>query len=128
MTPSAKSKVEAAAVTSGATSPLYCSFCFRSQHEVRTLHSGPASISICGECVNLCHGAAAGRLQIPSSSPDDIPTERLLERLATIDEAIQGKGNQLRWAVELLRTRSVSWARIGAALGISRQSAWERFT
>src|SRR5581483_4353990 len=72
MTPSAKGKVEAAAVTSGAASPLYCSFCFRSQHEVRTLHSGPASISICGECVDLCHGVAAGRPHNPSSSPDAI--------------------------------------------------------
>jgi biotin operon repressor len=30
--------------------------------------------------------------------------------------------------VELLRAREVSWAQIGAALGISRQSAWERLS
>src|SRR6516162_1775874 len=37
-------------------------------------------------------------------------------------------GNRLQWVVELLRSREVSWAQIGGALGISRQSAWERFT
>jgi biotin operon repressor len=52
----------------------------------------------------------------------------LLERLRPIEDTIQGKGNQLQWVVELLRSREVSWAQIGAALGISRQSAWERFS
>ena len=62
------------------------------------------------------------------TSPEDLPTERLLERLQPIEDTIQGKGNQLQWVVDLLRSREVSWAKIGAALGISRQSAWERFT
>ena len=29
--------------------------------------------------------------------------------------------------VAVLRERNVSWARIGAALGVSKQAAWERF-
>jgi hypothetical protein len=33
---------------------LYCSFCGKSQHEVRTLIAGPASLFICDECVELC--------------------------------------------------------------------------
>ena len=33
--------------------PLYCSFCGKSQHEVRKLIVGPA-ICICDECVILC--------------------------------------------------------------------------
>jgi hypothetical protein len=57
-----------------------------------------------------------------------LPTERLLQRLGAIEDMVQGKGNQLQSVVELLRSRRVSWAQIGAALGISRQSAWERFT
>ena len=32
---------------------LYCSFCGKSQHEVRKLVAGPA-VYICDECVNLC--------------------------------------------------------------------------
>ncbi len=33
--------------------PLYCSFCGKSQHEVRKLIAGP-SVFICDECVDLC--------------------------------------------------------------------------
>ena len=32
---------------------LYCSFCGKSQHEVRKLIAGP-SVFVCDECVNLC--------------------------------------------------------------------------
>jgi ATP-dependent Clp protease ATP-binding subunit ClpX len=36
--------------------------------------------------------------------------------------------NVLQQQVETLRKRGVSWADIGAALGVSRQAAWERFS
>ena len=62
------------------------------------------------------------------TSPEELPTERLLEQLQAIEATVQGKGSQLQRVVELLRSRDVSWAQIGGALGISRQSAWERFT
>jgi ClpX C4-type zinc finger len=119
----------AAASGSSLTNTSYCSFCFKSQHEVKRLISGPAGIFICSECVDLCNEVIAGRPpNVSGPAPQELPTERLLERLRPIEDAIQGKGNQLQWVVELLRSREVSWAQIGAALGISRQSAWERFT
>ena len=31
----------------------YCSFCGKSQHEVKTLIAGPA-VFICGDCIDLC--------------------------------------------------------------------------
>ena len=34
--------------------PLYCSFCGKSQHEVRKLIAGP-SVFICDECIELCN-------------------------------------------------------------------------
>jgi ATP-dependent Clp protease ATP-binding subunit ClpX len=108
---------------------LCCSFCFKSQHEVKKLISGPGSIFICDECIDLCNEIIADRpLNSKAPSPEELPTERLLERLGPIEETVQGKGNQLQTVVDLLRSRKVSWAQIGAALGISRQSAWERFT
>jgi ATP-dependent Clp protease ATP-binding subunit ClpX len=111
------------------TKTLYCSFCFKSQHQVRKLISGPGSIFICGECVGLCNAIIADQRPISHSpSVDQIPTERLLERLGAIEETVQGKGNQLQQVVDVLRSRRVSWAVIGAELDISRQSAWERFT
>ena len=33
---------------------LYCSFCAKSQHEVRKLIAGPKEVFICDECVRLC--------------------------------------------------------------------------
>ena len=33
--------------------PLYCSFCGKSQHEVKKLIAGP-TVFICDECVDLC--------------------------------------------------------------------------
>jgi hypothetical protein len=123
-----KAKAEAAG-GSLPTKTLYCSFCFKSQHEVKKLISSPGSIFICDECVGLCNEIIADRpLNSKSPSPEELPTERLLERLGPIEETVQGEGNQLQTVVDLLRSRKVSWAQIGAALGVSRQSAWERFT
>ena len=109
--------------------PLHCSFCLKSQHEVKKLIAGPGFIFICDECVGLCDTIIAGR--IPKSdfkSIDKIASEILLARLKPIEQTLQGMGNQLQTVVEELRGREVSWARIGEALGISRQSAWERFS
>jgi hypothetical protein len=36
---------------------LYCSFCGKSQHEVRKLIAGPG-VHICNECTDLCHEIA----------------------------------------------------------------------
>ena len=33
---------------------LYCSFCGKSQHEVKKLIAGP-SVFICDECIDLCN-------------------------------------------------------------------------
>ena len=127
--PKAATKQPAAAADDAASKILYCSFCYKSQHEVKKLISGPGGIFICDECVELCNEIIAGRMPSSKSpSVEELPTERLLERLGAMEETVQGKGNQLQQAVECLRARRVSWAVIGAALEISRQAAWERFT
>src|SRR5690348_5602666 len=109
--------------------PLHCSFCLKSQHEVEKLIAGPGSIFICDACVGLCNDWIAGRPpKLGDFSLSAGPTPTLLERLKPIERTIQGQGNQLQAAVEGLRGREVSWAEIGKALGVSRQSAWERFS
>ncbi len=47
---------------------LYCSFCGKSQHEVRKLIAGP-SVYICDECVELCNDIIREELD-ESASPD----------------------------------------------------------
>ena len=52
---------------------LYCSFCGKSQHEVRKLIAGP-SVFVCDECVELCTDIIRDEV----SSSDDSTTERKL--------------------------------------------------
>ncbi|MGA1370605.1 MAG: ATP-dependent Clp protease ATP-binding subunit ClpX [Pseudomonadales bacterium] len=57
---------------------LYCSFCGKSQHEVRKLIAGP-SVFICDECVELCNDIireeVAETSQAKSGSKLPVPTE-----------------------------------------------------
>jgi len=46
---------------------LYCSFCGKSQHEVRKLIAGP-SVYVCDECVDLCNDIIKDELQDDLSS------------------------------------------------------------
>ncbi|MDD1612536.1 MAG: ATP-dependent Clp protease ATP-binding subunit ClpX [Methylococcaceae bacterium] len=46
---------------------LYCSFCGKSQHEVRKLIAGP-SVYVCDECVELCNDIIKDELQEETSS------------------------------------------------------------
>ncbi|MDH3280520.1 MAG: ATP-dependent Clp protease ATP-binding subunit ClpX [Gammaproteobacteria bacterium] len=48
---------------------LYCSFCGKSQHEVRKLIAGP-SVFICDECVELCNDIIREEVQEGSESSD----------------------------------------------------------
>ena len=41
---------------------LYCSFCGKSQHEVKKLIAGP-SVFICDECVELCNDIIREEIQ-----------------------------------------------------------------
>ena len=64
---------------SDSKSTLYCSFCGKSQHEVRKLIAGP-TVFICDECVELCNdiireetkGAVTGRKDGEVPSPQEI--------------------------------------------------------
>ena len=53
---------------------LYCSFCGKSQHEVRKLIAGP-SVFICDECVDLCNDIIREEIQESSQeeSSDRLP-------------------------------------------------------
>ena len=108
---------------------LYCSFCFKSQHEVQALISGPSAIFICAECIDYCNDFIRGnRPGATPHPPEELSKADLLQRLTAVELTLVGKDAQLQALVEVLRSREVSWADIGAALGTSRQSAWERFS
>lgn len=55
---------------------LYCSFCGKSQHEVKKLIAGP-SVFICDECIDLCNDIIRDELPqsvTASESGSDLPT------------------------------------------------------
>ena len=110
---------------------LHCSFCGKGQHQVQKLIAGPRGVFICDECVGLCNDVIAEQ-PIPSYAGFqpllDRSTEELLVLLPSINFATEANRDFLQDLVDRLRQREVSWAAIAEPLGVSRQSAWERFS
>ena len=69
---------------------LYCSFCGKSQHEVRKLIAGP-SVFICDECVDLCNDIIREEVQDNNaeSSSDRLPTPKEIKEI--LDEYVIGQ-------------------------------------
>ncbi len=70
---------------------LYCSFCGKSQHEVRKLIAGP-SVFICDECVDLCNDIIREEVQESDdeSSRDRLPAPHEIRGI--LDEYVIGQG------------------------------------
>jgi len=93
---------------------------------VERLIAGPGCY-ICDRCVRLCDMILAGEDIASFPTPAEQDDEQLLSRTVALN-ASRGQVDQaLAGYVRELRARGVTWAALGAALGISRQSAWERF-
>jgi len=69
---------------------LYCSFCGKSQHEVRKLIAGP-SVFICDECVDLCNDIIREEVQEETANgkQDRLPVPREIARI--LDEYVIGQ-------------------------------------
>jgi len=68
---------------------LYCSFCGKSQHEVRKLIAGP-SVFICDECVELCNDIIREELEEKAASTrSHLPRPR--EILEVLDQYVVGQ-------------------------------------
>ncbi|MEV5322589.1 ClpX C4-type zinc finger protein [Nonomuraea sp. NPDC052634] len=121
--------------------PTRCSFCGEPYAEAVRVVAGPG-VYICDVCVDLAAQIIASSppgsgdaprpvhrgpdprtdAYLAGMSDDDMPA--VLPRQAlTVEQAER----DLRAWVRLLRERGVTWARIGTALGVSRQAAWDRF-
>src|SRR5690554_1698056 len=68
---------------------LYCSFCGKSQHEVRKLIAGP-SVFICDECVELCNDIIREELEEKAQSArSSLPKPK--EILDVLDQYVIGQ-------------------------------------
>ncbi len=109
-----------------------CSFCFKPNTEVERLVAGPA-VFVCNECVDLCClvieqtpvGPATGARLMPWEHAQT--KDAALAHLPNVAKAqAQVEESLLGW-VQRARSFGATWAEVGGALGITRQSAWERF-
>ncbi|QBX37985.1 ATP-dependent Clp protease ATP-binding subunit ClpX [Brevundimonas sp. S30B] len=74
-----------------AKSTLYCSFCGKSQHEVRKLIAGP-TVFICDECVELCMDIIREEHKIAfKTSKDGVPTPKEIRDV--LDDYVIGQNH-----------------------------------
>lgn len=71
---------------------LHCSFCGKSQHEVKKLIAGP-SVFICDECVELCNDIIREELKHEASSDGQLSLPKPAEIHAILDEYVIGQEN-----------------------------------
>lgn len=72
---------------------LYCSFCGKSQHEVKKLIAGP-SVFICDECIDLCNEiirdeATASEKDAAAAARSDLPTPHEIRE--SLDQYVIGQ-------------------------------------
>ena len=69
---------------------LYCSFCGKSQHEVRKLIAGP-SVFVCDECVELCNDIIREEIKeiSPKEEKESLPTP--IEIRESLDDYVIGQ-------------------------------------
>jgi hypothetical protein len=107
-----------------------CSFCLKPDNEVAKLVAGPG-VYICNECVDLCSQVIGNPPSLPpglTSWEEDLNLDGVLASLPRMAKAgAQVERNLARFVLRA-RTLGATWAAIGGSLGITRQSAWERFS
>jgi hypothetical protein len=109
---------------------IICSFCQKPASDVGTMVAGPG-VFICDQCVALCVELIETK---PAIKPkiagwqERLSDDDLLAALPKFVAAGVQVDRQLAIYVDHARSRGITWTRIGAALGMTRQSAWERFS
>jgi ATP-dependent Clp protease ATP-binding subunit ClpX len=111
-----------------------CSFCAKPNSEVEKVIAGPG-VYICNKCVGLCNEiletesrkSAEPKAQL-AAWDESMTDEQILDLLPRIAAVGAQTEASLQRLVAILRERRMTWARIGSALQITRQSAWERFS
>ena len=69
---------------------LYCSFCGKSQHEVRKLIAGP-SVFICDECVDLCNDIIREEVRDNHVNEESSSLPTPVEINSTLDQYVIGQ-------------------------------------
>ncbi len=111
----------------GRLQTLCCSFCSKDKDAVAQLIAGPG-VHICDECVASCNRILADKPDPEFGAWAERPDDEMLVSLARIQGVVSQVDAAVHDHVAMLRDRGISWTRIGEALGVSKQAAWERFS
>jgi ClpX C4-type zinc finger len=109
---------------------MSCSFCLKPSTEVAKLVAGPG-VYICDECVELCRQIISSPPSMPpglSSWEEGLDLDGVLASLPPMAASGAQVERNLARFVRRARELGATWAAIGSALGMTRQSAWERFS
>jgi hypothetical protein len=112
---------------------IRCTFCQKPTSAVKKMVAGPG-IFICNECVDLCveiinsEPPASAELPKRVSWEERLSDDELLAALPGIAASSAQVERELATWVRTARSRGITWTRIGGAMGMTRQSAWERFS
>jgi hypothetical protein len=106
---------------------VLCSFCNKDKDAVAKIVAGPG-VYICNECVDLCQLIIAGEPLREFTAWNEQPDDELLASLARTQAVVAQADAAVHDHASVLRGRGISWTRIGEALGVSKQAAWERFS
>lgn len=108
----------------------HCSFCGKPDRKVKKLIAGPG-VYICNECIELCNGIVDKTIDTaPHMAPweHDLSLDQVLKSLGPVAASeAQAQRNLTNWVMKA-RSLGATWAQVGDCLGITRQSAWERFS
>jgi hypothetical protein len=116
-------------VTTASKEVLSCSFCGKERNEVAMLVAGAGpGIHICAACVALCGRMLTGKPTAAFAGWNVLTDDEFLATLPASAEAVDLAAEKMREHVEMLRHRGISWEKIAAALGVTKQAAWERFS
>ncbi|MBW0012792.1 ClpX C4-type zinc finger protein [Mycobacterium sp.] len=117
--------------TANQTTQIWCSFCGKSHTAVDKLVAGPG-VQICNHCVDKAQAIIKGYRDKPAELRMPIweawSDKQMLDHIPRMAAVADHVETELGSWVRELRRRGMAWSTIGAALGITRQSAWERFS
>lgn len=89
--------------------------------------AGPG-VAICQDCATAATELFSSREEPGTVAPwAKMTNEELLAHLPEVAAVASQVEERLSAWVGTARERKISWERIGASLGMTRQSAWERF-
>lgn len=107
----------------------HCSFCGQKGKRGMRFGGGLGAM-ICEDCVQHYHEVFASRSRSRRAAAppwESMSDAEVLSNLPLIAQTADQVDEFLVEWVELARSRKLSWAEIGKAMGVSRQAVWERF-